>query len=228
MVRTRIKICGVRDASTALTAAQAGADAIGLVFAPGSPRLVDIDQARRIADALPPFVEPVGLFVDASTEHIRDVAAQVGLRTVQLHGDESPDMVAALSPLRVVKAIGFDPRDAANRLQPWLSLVNHLAGVLWDAPTQGAGSPTRPQGGTGQPLDWAAVAQAQRSDDMSTGTRPIILAGGLTPDNVGQAIQAVQPYGVDVSSGVESARGIKDAALIRAFCNAVRRADSQA
>ena len=225
--RTRIKICGVREPETALVAAQAGADAIGLVFAAASPRCVSHDQARQIVRVLPAFVEPVGLFVDAPVEQIQATANQVGLRVVQLHGRETPGMVAQLAPMRVIKAIGFEPTDMSARLDPWRATSGLLAGLLWDAPKldHNDSGLAPPSGGSGSRFDWTALAKLKDQGSLES-LAPMILAGGLTPDNVGQAISQLRPWSVDVSSGVESAPGEKDDALIAAFCAAVRYADA--
>lgn len=216
MHRTRIKICGVRTPEVALAAARAGADWVGLVFVDRSPRQVTVAEARAVVRALPATVDPVGLFVDAPAERVREVAAAVGLRTVQLHGDETPEQVASLEGLRVLKAVAFN--GGAN-LEWWRGVAN-VVGLLVDTPPVDAGALP---GGSGRAFDWAALARwrAQAGDDLP----PMFLAGGLTPANVAEAIATVRPYGVDVSSGVESARGVKDAALIEAFCAAVREAD---
>lgn len=225
--RTRIKICGVRHPETALAAARAGADAIGLVFVAASPRCVSIDQAKQIVRVLPAFVEPVGLFVDASVEQIQATANELGLRTVQLHGWESPDMVARLAPMRAIKAIAFEPTEMSARLDPWRAAGGSLAGLLWDAPKLDNNDTglALPSGGSGSRFDWAALAKLKDKGSLES-LAPMILAGGLTPDNVGQAISQLAPWGVDVSSGVESSRGEKDDALIAAFCAAVRHADA--
>ncbi len=221
MKRTRIKLCGIRDAATARAAADAGADAVGLGFAEGSRRLVTIEEAKRVVEALPAFVEAVGLFVDAPAGVIRKTAEAVGLATVQLHGDEPTSDVAALRPLRVIKAIAFDASSADEVVGRWRDAG--VAGLLVDAP-KGAGS--GPAGGSGRTMDWQALAEFRRDgrwpDDV-----PMILAGGLTPENVGSAIEAVRPYAVDVSSGIESRPGEKDVAKIAAFCEAVRQCDTQ-
>ena len=168
--RTRIKICGVREPESALAAAQAGADAIGLVFASASPRCVSRDQARQIVQALPTFVEPVGLFVDASVKQIQATANEVGLRTVQLHGQESPDMAAQLAPIRVIKAIGFDPIDISARLDPWRQTPGTLAGLLWDAPksdNKDSGL-APPSGGSGTQFDWTALAKLKDQGSLES------------------------------------------------------------
>lgn len=221
-MRTRIKICGVRDVETALAAAAAGADAVGLVFVEASPRVVTLDQARAIVEALPAFVEPVGLFVDRPVEQVLDTAEQVGLRSVQLHGDETPADVAQLTGLRVIKAMGFaSVADAQSRLQVWTDPPSQLAALLFDTPP--APDATIP-GGSGRAFDWQQLTGMQREPIMHA-LPPVILAGGLTPENVADAIACVQPYAVDVSSGVESSRGVKDVEKILRFCRAVRLAD---
>ncbi len=221
MTRTRIKICGIRDLPTALTAAAAGADAIGLVFVGQSPRVIDIDSAAKLVRALPAMVEPVGLFVDEPVDHIREIVSAVGLRTVQLHGDEKPDDLAALSNLRVIKAIGFDPATAEDQADRWLSARVQPAAILWDTPA--LNSEALP-GGSGLTFNWQALARFL-DDNRFDHLPPAILAGGLNWENVGEAVAVVHPYAVDVSSGVESSRGVKDAAQIARFCRAVRRAD---
>jgi len=221
--RTRIKICGVRDVQTAAVAVNAGADAIGLVFVQASPRVVTATQARQIVRALPPFVEPVALFVDAPIDDIRKTTSDAGIRTVQLHGHETPDQIAQLEPLRVIKALAFDPQTLTARLKSWMTVRQHLAGLLLDAPAISP-TPSMPGGGSGRPFDWDVLAQLKQSGAL-TDLPPWILAGGLTPDNVAQAMDRVGPYGVDVSSGVESSRGVKDHALIHSFCQSVHRAD---
>ncbi len=223
MVRTRIKICGIRDAQAATAAVDAGADAIGLVFAPASRRCVTVDQVKQVLQALPAFVEPVGLFVDAAVEQVRQTALSLGLRTVQLHGRETPQEADELRPLRVIKAIGFDTDGLADRLAGWRAIGDRLGGLLWDAPDQSSGD--QPNGGSGRRFDWETLNKLQSTGALD-GLPPTVLAGGLTPDNVGEAIGLVGPYGVDVSSGVESTPGVKDPVLIRAFCQAVRRADT--
>jgi phosphoribosylanthranilate isomerase len=198
-VNVRVKVCGVRRLDDARLAAELGASAIGLIFWPGSSRAVDVDSARAIVAALPPFVTTVGVFVNQSREDVLGVAQSVGLDAVQLHGDEDPTWYSAL-PRRVIKAVavgdGFDVRQLAD--------VPASATVLLDAH-----DPLR-RGGTGRVIDWTVAAAAAR-------TRPVILSGGLTAENVQAAVDTVQPYAVDVASGVESAPGIKDAAKLRAF-----------
>lgn len=209
MARTRIKICGLRDADTALIAAECGADAIGLVFAPNSPRYVDPERAWEIASFLPPFVATVGLFVNPSPEQVDEVREQCPVDFVQLHGQESEPVVRDCGPM-VIKAVRFDPATIEAELRRW-SRFEEIEAILVDGSA----------GGEGVALDWRALADVQDACD-----HPIILAGGLTPENVGEAIRIVRPWAVDVSSGVERERGVKDPALIAAFCRAVREADA--
>lgn len=209
MARTRIKICGVRDVETALVAAECGADAVGLVFAPGSRRRVEPEDAWAIASSLPPFVARVGLFVDATAEQCHAIMEQCPCDLVQLHGDESVETARAYG-LRAIKALRFDPATIQSEFRTWED-VAEIDALLIDG-----GS-----GGQGVSLDWKALADVQHSC-----VHPIVLAGGLTPENVGEAIAILRPWAVDVSSGVEREPGVKDPALISAFCEAVRQADS--
>jgi len=222
MGRTRIKICGIRTPEAALAAVDAGADTIGLVFVPGSPREVSVEQAQVIVESLPAMVEPVALFANESAGRILSIAKQLNLRTVQLHGKESVEDVLALAPLRVIKAVAFQPDTFQDTLAIWRSGPANVAAILVDAPPPAAAQVT---GGHGQAFDWNSLAQA-REQGLFADLTPIVLAGGLKPENVEQAIRTVRPYAVDVSSGVESSRGVKDVQLIRAFCAAVRQADA--
>jgi phosphoribosylanthranilate isomerase len=204
-MRVRVKICGITRADDARAAADAGADAIGLVFA-DSPRRVTPGQARAICAAVPPFITVVGLFVDAPAALIREVLGQVPLDLIQFHGRETPEDCRAFGR-RYIKAIhmkdGLDVKAEAQRYAD-------AAGVLLDS------FHSQLAGGSGERFDWTRVPR-----DCG---RPLILAGGLTPENVAQAIAIAQPYAVDVSSGVEQSKGIKDAARIAAFVrNAVGR-----
>lgn len=223
--RTRIKICGLRDADTAHVAAEAGADAIGLVFVTGSPRQVTLDQAKVIVDALPAFVDPIALFVNAPITHIRNTAAALGIGTVQLHGDESPQDVKALAPLRVIKSLPFDANLPTKAIAPWRAAPHNLVAILFDVCSLESGDAAA-RGGTGKQLDWNALSSL-KNGGMFQGLAPMILAGGLNPQNVFKAIEGVRPFGVDVSSGVESVRGIKDCSLISQFCSTVRDTDQK-
>ncbi|MFG0274318.1 MAG: N-(5'-phosphoribosyl)anthranilate isomerase [Phycisphaerales bacterium] len=206
--RTRIKICGVRTPDAALAAAEAGADAIGFVFVAGSPRVVDPSVAWGVIQALPPFVTTVGLFRNASVDDYLDGEQSCPTDFGQLHGDEPEDVVRACGP-RVIKAIRFDGATIEHDLARW-SAIDEVDAVLVDGG----------DGGQGVALDWVALARAAHAC-----TKPLILAGGLTPENVGEAVKIVRPFAVDVSSGVESSPGVKDPAKIAAFCAAVRAAD---
>ena len=200
---TRIKICGITRAEDALAAAEAGADAIGLVFYAKSPRAVSAQQAREITSALPPFVTTVGLFVNPSSGDVERVLDEVPLDLLQFHGDEPvADCECWHRPyIKALRVKAGDDIAAACRAFPSAS------GILLDAYVEGV------PGGTGEAFDWSLIPQGLN--------KPIILAGGLTPDNVAEAIARVQPYAVDVSGGVEASRGIKDHAKIRAFIEAV-------
>lgn len=221
--RTRIKICGVRDVPTALACAEAGADAVGLVFVEGSARHVSVEEARRIIQALPAFIEPVGLFVNAAPEYMTQVAHKVGLRQVQLHGSEPVSLARDLAPLSVLKAIGFSSgfHDAARA---WTNInAPNLSGLIVDAAPPAGHAPGQ-AGGTGISFDWNALKAQLESFDTGK-LLPLVLAGGLKPTNVANAITLLRPYAVDVSSGVESSRGVKSHPLIFEFCHRVRQAD---
>ncbi len=217
-MRTRVKICGITRLDDGLAAAREGADAIGFVFWHGTPRLVDVERARGIALALPPFVSVVGLFVDPTIEEVRAVLDRVQLSTLQFHGGEAPDFCRSFG-LPYVKAIAVHGQAAAGDLLKCGASYPDAAGWLFDAPPSN-GLP----GGTGRTFDWAALPK--------DAPRPIVLSGGLGAGNVAAAIRAVRPWAVDVSSGVESTgpdgkpmKGIKDAAKIAAFLREVRNAD---
>ena len=224
-VHTFIKICGIRDVAAAEAAAHAGASAVGLVFAEGSPRQVDVETARDIAASLPEHVAAVGVFVDAPVETIQTIAREVGLQFVQLHGRETINDVIALAPLRVIKAIPFKEADAVDALDPWRDGPANLAAMLYDTPPPAEMLGEKVTGGYGERFDWASFAELQAMK-VFRGLRPAILAGGLTPENVGEAIATAHPFGVDVSSGVESSRGVKSHELIERFCAAVQQADA--
>lgn len=219
----KVKICGVRDASTARVAVESGASFVGLVFAKGSPRRVTAEQAKEIVAAIRDAdggrgrVEPVALFVDRSVEEMRATCSRIGVSLVQLHGDETPEVVKGLAPLRVIKAIAASG-NWAEALAPWRLVAGALAGVLADAPPP-AGAARDFRGGHGQAFDWHGLARASEAGALR-GLPPLFLAGGLTPANVAEAITVVRPEVVDVSSGVESSRGVKDHGMIRAFCAA--------
>jgi phosphoribosylanthranilate isomerase len=202
----RCKICGITRVEDALAAVEAGADAIGLVFYAKSPRAVTVQQAQAIVAALPPFVTTVGLFVDCQRSELNAILDAVPLDLLQFHGDETP---AACEGFRrpYIKALRVKPGDdVAARI----GLYGSAAGVLLDTFVSGV------PGGTGEAFDWSLVPQGLPV--------PIILAGGLTPENVRAAIERVRPYAVDVSGGVEASKGVKDSGKIHAFVRAVRSA----
>lgn len=216
MQRTRIKICGITRAEDARAAASAGADAIGMVFYARAGRNISIDRAREIIAVLPPFVTPVGLFVDAEPDEILDTAMQLGLRTVQLNGSETPSHVAELEGLRVLKAVRVNRETFARALQTWQAdRPANLIGIVLEP------DHTAHAGGSGVANDWTTIHDALRD---SAPTIPIIAAGGLTPQSVADVVRAIRPYAVDVSSGVESTLGMKSEEKIDAFIQAVREA----
>lgn len=198
-MRTRVKICGFTRVNDAVRAAHLGVDAIGLVFYPPSPRNINIDQALAIVEALPAFTSVVGLFVDEQEARIREVLSRVSIDCLQFHGDEPPE-ACELYKKPYIKAIsmrqGINIADLAKR-------YSRAAGLLLDAYHPGV------KGGSGNRFDWDLIPQ-----DCA---KPIILAGGLEPGNVRQAMESVGPYALDVSSGVESEKGIKDADKMAAF-----------
>lgn len=200
----RIKICGITRVEDALVAAEAGADAIGLVFYPPSPRAVSVDQARRIIAALPPFVTTVGLFVNAGRDELNRILDAVPLDLLQFHGDESSAECEGYGR-RYLKALRVQPGDD---VLAGMARYPGAAGILLD--TFVAGVP----GGTGETFDWTRVP--------ARSGRPLVLAGGLTAENVRVAIAQARPYAVDVSGGVECSKGIKDAQKVRAFIAAAK------
>jgi phosphoribosylanthranilate isomerase len=215
MHRTRIKICGVCRPEDAAAAAFSGADAIGMVFHPASPRCISVDQARQISAAVPAFVSVIGLFVDASLSEIRQIADQLPLSAIQLHGNEAPSLVSELHPTRVIKALRPDQRE----LRHWKSIRSgNLTGIILETPSTGV------PGGSGVANDWDAIEKLKNAGAFE-GLPPIILAGGLNPENVGDVVRRFAPFGVDVSSGVEITRGEKSPDKIKAFIKAVHKAD---
>ncbi len=223
MHRTRVKICGITRPEDAAAAAVAGADAIGMVFYAPAPRNISIERAKEILDVLPPFVSPVGLFVDAPADEIRRIADELHLGHVQLHGQEPPERVAELRGLQVIKAMRVDAQfgetlAAWRRASAELDLTN-LRGIVLE--TGG----TRQAGGTGVANDWTAVLR-HRDAGAFEGLPPLIAAGGLTPQTVGDVVRNLRPWAVDVSSGVESAKGLKSVEKIQQFVQAVREADA--
>ena len=220
-VRTRVKICGITRVADGLAAARSGADAIGLVFWPGTPRFVEVGQARAIADALPPLVTRVGLFVDPTAADVRAILEAVPLDVLQFHGTEAPALCRA-SGRPYLKAIHM--KDGVDLVE-FAALYDDASGFVFDSYWPGD-----LPGGTGRAFDWSRLSPAVQAKLPA----PAILSGGLDADNVVAAIRAVQPWAVDVSSGVEergpdgqARRGLKDAARINAFMLGVRDADSE-
>lgn len=206
-MRVRSKICGITRLEDARAAIDAGADALGFVFYSHSPRHITVTAAKTILTALPPFVSSVGLFVNASPSEVRNVIENLPLDCLQFHGEETAEFCRQFTR----------PYIKALRVKPGMDVRAAIAdypdarGVLLDA------FDSRLHGGTGQTFDWSLIPPGLSS--------PVILAGGLTPENVGEAIRQVKPYAVDVSGGVEASKGIKDHAKIRAFLTEVRKLD---
>ncbi len=202
-MRTRVKICGITRVEDALSAVEQGADAIGLLFYTPSPRCVSVAQAAQISSALPPFVNVVALFVNPSRQEVDEVLASVKIDLLQFHGDESETecMQYGLPYLKAIRV-----KSDSNLIQ-YAQTYKSAKGLLLDAHSETA------VGGTGQVFDWNLIPSQM--------PMPIILAGGLTPENVKQAIIQVKPYAVDVSGGVEQTKGIKDAVKIAAFMKQV-------
>lgn len=206
---TRIKICGITRVEDAQAAVHGGADALGLVFHDKSPRYVTVQQAAQLTKAMPPFITAVGLFVNVSAEYVRAVLDKVPLDVLQFHGEEEPEFCASFNR----------PYLKAIRVRPGVDLLQCASryasaqGLLLDAYVEGT------QGGTGESFDWGLIPHQL--------PLPVILSGGLHAGNVAGAIKQVRPYAVDASSGLESSKGIKDAAKIAAFINEVKQADVQ-
>ena len=203
-MRTRIKICGITRPEDARVAVELGADAIGLVFYAPSPRNIGLEQARAIIAAVAPFVTIVGLFVDPAPEQVESVLRRCSLGLLQFHGDETADLCGSFGR-PYIKAARVK---AGADLVQYLSRYHAAQGWLLDAYHDEL------YGGTGELFDWKLIPR-----DLA---RPVILSGGLTPDNVGAAVRQVRPWAVDVSSGVEAAKGVKDAAKIAAFISGVK------
>lgn len=207
--RTRIKFCGITSVTDALAAVEAGVDAIGLIFAASSPRWVSSEQARRISESLPPFVTRVGLFRNSEVHEVEAVITSVELDLLQFHGDETPAYCAQFGR-RWIKAVPMGALPSPDLLSKFLCAYNDASGFVFDS--HGG----QLQGGSGHCFDWNEIPQRV--------SKPVILAGGLTSSNVYSAIAQVHPFAVDVSSGIESAPGIKDRAKMHAFVNEVQRA----
>ncbi|WP_028451103.1 phosphoribosylanthranilate isomerase [Chitinilyticum aquatile] len=209
----RIKVCGLRDANMARATAELGADAIGLVFYPPSPRHVELESARQIVAALPAFVTSVGLFVNAKASFVNEMAVKVPLDLLQFHGDESPEYCKQFNR-PFIKAIRVKPGlDLLEYALSFAATGGLCRGLLVDAFVEGV------PGGTGEAFDWSLLPQSL--------PLPLILSGGLHPGNVEAAVRQVHPWAVDVSSGVEASKGVKDLARVVAFIQAVKTASDE-
>jgi phosphoribosylanthranilate isomerase len=209
--RTRIKVCGITEPEDARAAVAAGADGLGFIFVPQSPRNIEPERVREIVGELPPLVDAVGVFVDQELEVVEEIIHYCGLSVVQLHGAEPPEYCDTIS-CRVVKSFAVHTATQSDELAPYAESVN---GFLLDTFHAGMA------GGTGTTFDWGLIEQVKPPG-------PFILAGGLTPDNVGEAIKQVKPFAVDVNSGVEYQPGRKDTDKLQKFVQEVRKADELA
>ena len=208
-MRLRIKICGITNVADAIAAVDAGADALGFMFYERSKRYVTPDAVAEIVEQLPPFVMRVGVFVDPSVEMVNETASTCGITALQFHGNESPEFCGQFG-LPVIKAFRIADKNSIDALPQY-----QTSAWLLDSDVPGQ------LGGTGEKFDWSL---AQRATKLG---RPVILAGGLTPENVAMAVREVRPYGVDVSSGVEVLPGRKDLQKVKAFIHAAREAQAE-
>jgi len=209
MDRTRVKVCGITSEDAAAAAVEAGADVLGFVFVKGTPRYIDPDRAFAIMGALPPMVGTVGVLRNATLDEFIEIEQTCPTDWSQLHGTESESLVRDCGP-RIIRGIRFRADTLGEDLARWAA-IDEVDALLVDGSA----------GGEGAVFDWSALAAPVR--ELS---KPVIVAGGLTPENVGEAIRACRPFAVDVSSGVEREPGVKDPAKVRAFCRAVREADA--
>ncbi len=200
----KIKICGITNLEDALAAAEFGADALGFIFYKKSPRYIDPEKAVEIISQLPPIIVPVGIFVNEREEKIREIQELTCIQTIQLHGDETPEFCQRFG-VRVIKAFQVKDKESIKHMAHY-----HVGAFLLDSYRDGQ------RGGTGTIFDWHLAVVAKTFGK-------IILAGGLTPENAAEAVKLVQPYGVDVSGGVEREKGFKDHAKIKKFISEVRR-----
>jgi phosphoribosylanthranilate isomerase len=212
-LRTRVKVCGITRSADARAAAEAGADAIGLVFYPPSPRYLSVERAVEVRDALPPFVQTVALFVNPDAAQVAQVIGRLKPAAMQFHGEETPQFCAQFG-VPWIKAVRVKSEARELDLLEYLRPFSGAMAWLLDSHVEA-------YGGVGERFDWSLVPAALRNG----GDKPLILSGGLARENVGEAVRRVRPWGVDVSTGVESAKGIKDAAKIAAFIAEVRNAD---
>jgi len=207
---TKIKICGITNLDDALYAAENGANALGFVFAK-SPRRMKVEDVRKIIQKLPPFVQKVGVFVNEVPSLILKIVKETGLTAVQLHGEEIPDFCSSLLPLTVIKGIRVKEEIDIKILQAYAN----VSAYLLDSFVEGN------KGGTGKVFDWELALYAKKHG------KPVILSGGLTPTNIQKALEKVSPYGVDVSSGVESKPGKKDKKKVKDFILKVNKYDAR-
>jgi len=214
MLRTRVKICGITRISDLQAAADAGADALGLVFYPRSSRLVTVEQARELRRAAPAFVSVTALFVNADRAFVQQVLTDVRPDVLQFHGDETPEYCSSFDhPYMKAFRVGGPGLEDATSVLSACNLYSGAAAWLFDSFSPG-------YGGSGLTFDTALLDEVR----ASSSARPLVLAGGLRPENVAEALQEVRPYGIDVSSGVEESGGIKSPEKITAFMKAVYRA----
>ena len=208
--RTRVKVCGITSPDAAVAAVESGADAIGFVFVEGTPRFIEPEHAAMIMDALPPMVSAIGVVRDLSVEAFGALEHACPAHHFQLHGSETVSVVRQCGP--AIKAFRYDDATIDSQLDRWRG-VDELDAILID------GGP----GGSGEAFDWAALAPKLEGYPL-----PVFIAGGITPENVGEVVRTLRPYAIDASSGVEEAPGVKDPERIRALCDAVRAADASA
>ncbi len=201
----KIKICGITNLEDALAAAEVGADALGFNFYKKSPRYIEPEKAAEIIAQLPPFVMPVAIFVNEREEKVRNIQFTTGIKVLQFHGDERPEFCERFAT-RVIKAFQVKDKESLKHMAHY-----HVSALLLDSYKDGL------RGGTGVTFDWHLAVVAKTFGR-------VILAGGLTPENVAEAVKLVQPYGVDVAGGVEKEKGIKDHGMIKKFITEVRRA----
>ncbi len=201
----KIKICGITNLEDALAAAEVGADALGFNFYKKSPRYIEPEKAAEIIAQLPPFVMPVAIFVNEREEKVRNIQFTTGIKVLQFHGDERPEFCERFAT-RVIKAFQVKDKESLKHMAHY-----HVSALLLDSYKDGL------RGGTGVTFDWHLAVVAKTFGR-------VILAGGLTPENVAEAVKLVQPYGVDVAGGVEKEKGIKDHGMIKKFIIEVRRA----
>ncbi len=219
---TRVKVCGITSLDDARMAVTAGADALGFIFVENTPRFVTPERVAPIVRALPPFVTPVGVFWDHAAGHIKAIVEACGLRAIQLHGDEKPEDCDGYT-VPVIKTIKAPPASTIEGLpeyRPALPLAraaqffNHVAAILIDSEARWS------EGDRREPVEWSMVRSMSKGSNLGL---PVILSGGLSPDNVARAVEVVQPYAVDVNSGVEASVGRKDPDKVRRFIAEARR-----